>query len=168
MVPKNRCKSQPTLRLQPLEPNLGSSWREVPQRKACPRKSPSPGKGEHAQVEGHNWQHSGRLVSTRRHGPPSAPPRGAVHGASLLQAGHAVWRAKAGVPLADHSRQRFRCRESVTPGDQADLPSREHLRVFLAGSAWDLGPLGPRLKIKYRYSSVPAARAPRKPSLDTS
>lgn len=76
------------------------------------------------------------LVSAHRHGPPSTPPHRAVHRDPLLQAGHAVWRAEAGVPLADRSRQRFRCRESVTPGDQADLPSREHLHVFLAGSTF--------------------------------
>ena len=54
-----------------------------------------------------------------QHSPPRRSVRsshGAVHGASLLQAGHAVWRAKAGVPLADCSRQRFRCQESVTQG----------------------------------------------------
>lgn len=54
-----------------------------------------------------------------QHSPPwrsVRSSRGAVHGASLMQAGHAVWRAKAGVLLVDRSRQRFRCQESVTQG----------------------------------------------------
>ena len=59
--------------------------------------------------------HSPPALREISRGPQSAPPSGAVRRASLPQAGRAFWRAKAGVPLADHSRQRFHCRESVMP-----------------------------------------------------